>query len=90
MALDDAKILVESYSDAKRSVRNGSLNADDKAILGGYEQEIFNHTEPSVGEKSSFWILKVVTHTWRREEKMKESSTCFSTQSRLRTRMPLI
>ena len=89
MALDDAQILVESYSAAKRFVRNGSLSADDKAILGGYEQEIFNHTEPSVGEKSSFWILKVVIHT-PREEKTKENSTCFSIQSRPRTRMPLI
>ena len=88
MALDDAQILVESYSAAKSFVRNGSLSADDKAILGGYEQEIFNHTEATVRKKFRFWILKVVIHT-RRKEKMKESSTCFSTQSRLITRMPL-
>ena len=87
MVLDDAQILVESYSAAKGFVRNGSLSADDKAILGGYQQEIFNHTDLPVRKKFSFWI-DVSCHS-RREEKTKENSTCFSTQSRLETRMPL-
>ena len=53
MAPDDAQILVESYSVAKSFVRKG-MSADEKAILGGYEQEIFNHTEPSVRKKFNF------------------------------------
>ena len=87
MVLDDAQILVENYSAAKSFVRNGSLSADDKAILGGYQQEIFNHTDLPVRKKLICWNLSCQTC---REEKRKENSTCFSTQSRLGTRMPLI
>ena len=88
MALDDSQILVESYTAAKGFVRNGSLSADDKAILESYPREIFDHKDLPVRKTISDRLFdRMFSH--HREEKTRENSTCFFTQSRQGTRTPL-
>ena len=48
MPLDDSQIVVQSFEAGKELIKSGILSADDKAILGSYPQETYQHKDSPV------------------------------------------
>ena len=51
MALDDSQIVAQSFAAAKELIKSGSLSADEKAILGSYPPETYQHKDSPVLKK---------------------------------------